>query len=835
MAKQKYLVIVESPSKAHTIGKILGADFKVMASVGHIRDLKKHFLSVNVKKNFEPIYEVPEDKKKIVADLCKAALQADVIYLASDPDREGEAIAWHLKQVLSESDALNEEKPFLRVQYNEVTERAVRAAIESPGEIDQARVDAQQARRVLDRLVGYKVSPLVRNSVEGGQSAGRVQSVALRVVCDREREILQFIPEAYWIMGAELSHKGTQFTTRLARVDDKKPIINTEELAQCYSNELNQVKQLTVSAVKLQNRQKKPYPPFRTSTLQQSASSVCGFSPSRTMSLAQKLYEAGLITYMRTDSSAIAHDAQTAASKYLIDTFGKAYVPEKPPVYGSRKEAQGAHEAIRPTDINQTPKALSALSAPELKLYDLIWKRFAASQMKPAKLVQRSVEFAPLGVKLDHTYTLSASKTDVAFEGFYKIMKPATKARKVEDAENADEESDEIATLPMMDEGSLIDLVKWLSERKETAPPPRFNEASLIKVLEEDGVGRPSTYASIVETLDKRKYVSRENRQMIPTDAGLKVADFLVAQMEPMVNVGFTAKMEEDLDRIEAKEITWTELMTTFYAKLSQWLKADPKLLELLFKHFEQVTQWSDPVTKGKRVYDDQKLVGEMREAMTTDTGVTKSQFGMLVSMAVRYREQMPEFEEDMTRMGVRLPVPTPKIEDALMQARFDALEAIELGSFEAKFITSLKNQWGNGRPLSFKQLAALDKALLRNARAIPNFEDCAKLIGMDYDANAMENVSEDLCSRDLIEASNHITQWDEPTKKGKRVYDDAGFCQSLSSQFATKKALSEAQRRALGVVLAKYASQIPNFAELAKLYNIKQRKVAADKKPPQA
>ncbi len=829
MAKAKHLVIVESPSKAHTVGNILGADYKVMASVGHIRDLKKHYLSVDVKHDFEPVYEVPAEKKRVVADLCKAAEQADCIYLASDPDREGEAIAWHLKQVLSE-DATNQDKPFLRVQYNEVTPRAVKAALDNPGEIDIDRVDAQQARRVLDRLVGYRVSPLVRSSVAGGQSAGRVQSVALRLVCDREKLIRDFVPESYWLMGADLAAKGVTFTTRLARIDGKKAEIRDEESATLFNQELQSAKQFKVQGVKVQERQKRPYPPFRTSTLQQSASSVCGLAPVRTMSIAQKLYEAGLITYMRTDSSAISADAQKAAAAFLTDKFGASFVPPKPPMYGSRKDAQGAHEAIRPTDISKIPNSLTGFSPQEIKVYDLIWKRFAASQMKPAILSQRTVEFVPVSEGLTHVYSLTASKTDVQFEGFYKIMKPTSKAKKVEDAAEDDEGGDESASLPMLEADELADLVKCLSERKETTPPPRFNEASLIKTLEEDGVGRPSTYATIVETLDKRKYVTKENRQMVPTEAGLKVNDFLVAEMEPMVNVNFTAEMETELDRIEAGEVTWKEVLRAFYAQLQEWLKADPKVLKVIFEQFDQVSQWREPIERGRHVYDDLAVVTEMKAAAQADTGVTKSQVGLLLQMAARYREQMPQVEQAMQQVGLVLPPAPPQVDESHIEERFEALAPVELSPFDSRFVASLKRQWSSGRPFSVKQLAALDRVLVRNAGQISDYQTLVDKIGLNTQVAETAEVQDNGLAQALIEAGTAIQTWDAPTKKGNRVYDDQDFYQSLARQFETKKSLSPAQSRALTMLIARYSAQIPQFAQLTEQFGIKPRKAVARK-----
>ena len=416
-------MIVESPAKAKTIGKYLGGDFTVMSSVGHVRDLPKKGLSIKIEPvegaegswTFTPRYEVSVEKKKVVDELRKAARAADEVYLAPDPDREGEAIAWHLSQVLED---VTKGKPVHRVTYNEITKTAVRAAVENPGEIDLARVDAQQARRILDRLVGFKVSPLLWKNLQYGYSlsAGRVQSAALRLLVEREREIAAFNPVAYWVLGVEASKgtKETSFIAKLARLDDAKPEVRSQEQAATLVDDLDGAG-LRVAYVKRQPKTRHPYPPFTTSTLQQAASSVCGFSPHRTMSIAQKLYEAGLITYMRTDSVNVAAVAREAAKELIVSEFGAAFVPEKPNFYKSKSGAQEAHEAIRPTDVRLHP-AEAGLDAASTKLYDLIWRRFLASQMAEARLVQTTVGLDAEKDGLRHTYLFTASTATVEFE-----------------------------------------------------------------------------------------------------------------------------------------------------------------------------------------------------------------------------------------------------------------------------------------------------------------------------------------------------------------------------------------------------------------------------------
>jgi DNA topoisomerase-1 len=475
------LVIVESPTKIKTISKILGKDYIVKSSKGHIRDLPVKRLGVNVDKDFEPSYEVVKSRATVVKELIDAAKKCDEIYLAPDPDREGEAIAWHLQELLSD---VAKDKPFFRVQYNEITPRAVKAAFEHPGELDMDRVNAQQARRILDRIVGYKVSPLLWRRVKRGLSAGRVQSVALRLVCEREKEVIAFIPEPYWILGAKVRKLVAPldaFSVKLTRMNGKKIEINIPELAAEIQGDLDACK-LTVQEVKSRVVNRRAYAPFITSTLQQAASTFCGFSPRRTMSVAQKLYEGvdlgngpeGLITYMRTDSVSIAADALTSCREFITASYGDEYLPETPNVYKSRSGAQEAHEAIRPADVTRTPAQMAKYLDPsENKLYKLIWERFVASQMPPAKIAQLTAVILsdPASSAKGSIYQLQATASETVFPGHRRVSGELEKKK---------DDSDDIEVLPPLASGEELSCLEVLSARKETKPPPRITEASLV-------------------------------------------------------------------------------------------------------------------------------------------------------------------------------------------------------------------------------------------------------------------------------------------------------------------------------------------------------------------
>lgn len=824
----KSLVIVESPAKAKTIGKILGPGFEVKSSVGHIRDLPERALGVDIEHGFAPKYVLSKDKSKIVTELKKAAKACDAVFLAPDPDREGEAIAWHLSETLKSA---ARGKPFYRVQYNEITPRAVAEAFRHPGEININRVNAQQARRILDRLVGYMVSPMLWRQLKKGLSAGRVQSVALRLVAERERQIRAFQVEEYWVMGAKARRTSAPldpFEMRLARVDGKKPAIPAKGDAEALLRDL-QGASLRVSEIRTRETARRPLPPFITSTLQQAASSVCGFSPYRTMSLAQKLYEGvdlgnettvGLITYMRTDSVNIANDARDAARDFITKTYGAAYYPEKPNFYKSRAGAQEAHEAIRPTDVTRTPEKLRASLEPAaLKLYELIWKRFVASQMAPAKIAQKTVSAKPEkdGPFL-HDYLFAASSSEAAFDGFLKVTALDFRRKKADGEE--DEESDEVPSLPPLEEGLPLDVLKWLSERKETKPPSRYSEASLIKALEANGVGRPSTYASILETLNTRNYTTREKKQLTPTQLGLDVNDLLVSKMERLFDVGFTAKMEGALDKVEAGETGWTQMLSDFYAKFVTWVDqakeppADLEKVSAVLKMLEQVKEWGSPMKRGRRVYSDEKFVTSIREQLAAgEKPVSGRQLDAIGKIAVRYRSQIPGADDELVRLGfgeeLEKDRAAPSGEDAMR--RFAVLKNVPLTESQNAFIESLKMQVGNCRRLSERQLAAVDRIIVQHAAMIEDYERVRGELGLAA-AGEVSDLPPDSESPLLLEMLGQVKEWQPAVARGKMVFDDRAFFVSLSAQHAQKKFLSPRQRYAMKRMVFRYRGQIADF-----------------------
>ena len=824
----KKLLIVESPAKAVTIGKYLGGDFTVKSSVGHIRDLPKKGLSIKIAPvegregawTFTPSYEVSAEKKKVVDDLRKAARAADEVFLAPDPDREGEAIAWHLSQVL---DDVTKGKPVRRVTYNEITKGAVRAAVENPGEIDLARVDAQQARRILDRLVGFKVSPLLWKNLQYGYSlsAGRVQSAALRLLVEREREIAAFNPVAYWVLGVEASKgtKETAFIAKLARLDDEKPEVRSQEQAATLVDDLDGAG-LRVAYVKQQPKTRHPYPPFTTSTLQQAASSVCGFSPHRTMSIAQKLYEAGLITYMRTDSVNVAAVARAAAKDLIESEFGAAFVPETPNFYKSKAGAQEAHEAIRPTDVN-LHSADAGLDAASAKLYDLIWRRFVASQMADARLVQKTVALEAEKDTLRHSYLFTASTTSVEFEGFLAVMKAAPK--KAKSAEDADEESDEVKSLPPLAEGEALTPVRWLSDRKETKPPPRYSEASLVKALEENGVGRPSTYAQTIEVLVDRLYATREARQLVPTPRGMDVNDWLVKKIEPLFNVGYTAKMEGELDKVEEGEERGDDMLSDFYRQFTAWVRdaQEPppptEKFTALFELLDEVKTWRPPMTIGKRTFGDREFVESVRQQLAEGKmPVSEKQLQALVKVAVAYRDQIRNGEMRLVDLGYGPEIDRVKNapSDELVKWCFQTIDRIG-GLTKNPFLNSLREQVDRGRVLSSKQFAILARSVGENAGALDDADQVRARLA-PYVPGGFEIAPVDPAVPDLLALLDTIKEWKEPVRRGRRVYNDQEFVSSLRDQYARRSSLSPRQVLALRRVCVNYRDQIPTFEEVA-------------------
>ncbi len=565
----KKLVVVESPAKARTLKKFLGKDFEVAACGGHVRDLPRRSLGVKIEKDFEPTYQIIKGKEKILKELKAAAQKADLIFLAPDPDREGEAIAWHLKYILGGDGKVK------RIEFNEITKEAVTGAVKDPREIDMARVNAQQARRILDRLVGYKISPLLWKKVRKGLSAGRVQSVAVRLICEREAQIKKFKPEEYWdILAALSTEEKSEFSAKLiargeeslgVRPKEKGKVIRSEAEVKQILKELEGA-QYTVSKITKKEQKRHSAPPFITSTLQQEASRKLGFSAKRTMVIAQKLYEGvdikgegrvGLITYMRTDSVRIAHEAENAVRKYIGEIFGKEYLPPQPQRYKKKKQAQDAHEAIRPTSAFRHPEKIKdSLKPDQLKLYDLIWKRFVACQMKSAVFDQTSVDISA------NNYKFRATGSVLKFDGFIKVY-----------LESKDEEEEkEAGTLPQLTEGEILQLIKLSPEQHFTQPPPRYNEASLVKELEKRGIGRPSTYAPILSTVQERGYVEKEGKALKPTEIGVVTNTLLVKHFPRIMDIKFTAHMEDDLDDIVAQKLEWIEALKEFYEPFAKAL-----------------------------------------------------------------------------------------------------------------------------------------------------------------------------------------------------------------------------------------------------------------------
>ncbi len=570
MAKAKDLVIVESPAKAKTIEKYLGSGYKVTASMGHLRDLPKSKMGVDIEHGFEPQYIPVRDKKELINELKKEAKEAKTVYLATDPDREGEAISWHLKELLG----LDDEKA-KRVTFNEITKKVVTESIKNPRSIDQNLVDSQQARRILDRIVGYELSPLLWRKIKKGLSAGRVQSVATRMVVDREEEIEAFQSQEYWLLDARLNcgAEDAVFTARFHGKGDKKQELKSKAEVDEVINAV-QAQPFTVSGVKRGEKQKSPAPPFITSTLQQEASRRLSMTPRRTMSIAQQLYEGveisghgsiGLITYMRTDSLRLSEEALAAAKDFIIGHYGPEYYPGSPRHFKTKAGAQDAHEAIRPTDVNLTPELVRKdLTQEQYRLYRLIWGRFTACQMANAKYDNVAVEVSSAG------YTFRATYSEMKFKGFTAVYEEAK-----------DEESSELANpLPSLSEGQTLTLEKLIPEQQFTQPPARFTEATLIRAMEEKGIGRPSTYAPTISTITSHDYVIKEGKYLKPTPLGRVVTGLMKEHFADIVDLKFTNQMEEELDGIENGKAQWRDVLADFYGDFSKEMEEAEKAMD---------------------------------------------------------------------------------------------------------------------------------------------------------------------------------------------------------------------------------------------------------------
>ncbi len=802
----KKLLIVESPTKAKAFksGNYLSKDFIIEASKGHVRDLPEKKMGVDITNNFEPEYEINKDKVKDIEKLKKEADKCDVVYLAPDPDREGEAIAWHLKQILQEH---KPDLQFKRVRYNQINKRAVNEAIENPTDIDDNIVNAQQARRILDRIVGFKVSPLLWKWITRGLSAGRVQSVGLRIVADREAEIRAFIPTKYFDIDVVLTDDKVKFSLQevdgktLPTVGDSKiKAITDESLAKEIYASLKDYAYSTES-VKRSDKKIHPSAPFITSSLQQAASSLLGFSPTKTMTVAQSLYEgvningefSGLITYMRTDSYAISPEG-IASCRDFISTLGENYLPEKPNFYSNKKGAQEAHEAIRPTDVFKKPEAIkTALTSDQYKLYQLIWKRFVASQMVDSI---NSV----LTIKVDakngnRSLLFGATSSKMKFDGFKKVYT-------YNDKETEQIEGD-------FKEGDSLKYIDSTLDHKETKPPKRYTEASLIKALEDNEIGRPSTYASILNTIKTRKYIEIEAKAIHLTDLGEKVNDWDVKYLEKLFNIGFTADMESQLDNIETGKLDWKDMLSNFYSSFDKWLEgaqppsADNSQVESIIALFNSVSEWEEPRKVGRRTYDDKKFVGSIEKQMTGGKAISEKQLNFLVSLAEKYKDQIPNFEnvvkniefpkEDKETKTVEVSAENIELIELLKDVKFDA----PTGTFdESSFFESLSSRVKSGKELTAKQVYALKKIVSKYSSQIANFDEVASKYGIADQSKVNEE------AKDLLDKLVTVPAEDWKEAKGKK---DIDFFNSLKDQFEAKSSLSPKQVYSLKRLAIKY------------------------------
>ncbi|MCH2174406.1 MAG: type I DNA topoisomerase [Lentisphaeria bacterium] len=828
----KNLVIVESPQKAKTITKILGKDYKVMASMGHIRDLPESGLGVDVEKNFAPKYKVSAGKKKVIDDLVKETKDAENIFLAPDPDREGEAIAWHLYEVLRKK---VKDANFQRVTFHEITKPAVQHSFDHPSEIDMNRVNAQQARRVLDRLVGYQVSPLLWRKVKRGRSAGRVQTVALRMICEREKEIMDFVPEEYWNLAGIFNFNNEIFSAKLAKIAGDNVKISSQTVAEDTVEDIKQGA-YAVSSVKTVPRKRNPKPPFVTSTLQQAASSNLRMSPSQTMRIAQQLYEgadgavgeAGLITYMRTDSVNVSEVAQNAARDFITSQYGADYYPPKPNRYKSKGAAQEAHEAIRPTDVTFTPAmAKSKLDDQQARLYTLIWNRFMASQMAPARLSQHTVEIENSSGSTKQDYLFRVTSTKTVFPGYMRVYN-------LEDAAE-DKTEEEENKIPDLKERDGLDLTDVTADQKFTEPPYRFSEATLIRELDKFGVGRPSTYATIVNTIQQREYVSKDKGKLVPSNLGFSVYQYLVDNIPNLFEINFTAQMEEKLDDVEDGKLDWEEMMTRFYEKFHLWVEEaqtktnvpEESIVRGVWESLNKTDiPWSEPEKVGRKTYDDSKFYHSLLEQMDEGKPLSDNQWTALLALVVKYREKVDNLDGLIEKYELKdtiQPILAKAQEEenyepddtavtlcALMeQVQEWEVPADKKARNDKEFYESIKRQ-AMKKPLTERQIGALKTILQKYSDQIPQYKDVQEEYGLLplMDSDAKSKLAE------MVKMLGEITKWAEPTKRGRRTYSDESFAESLSSQFQSKGILSDKQTAAMAKIINKYPDQIENFEE---------------------
>ncbi|QSH41288.1 type I DNA topoisomerase [Lentisphaerota bacterium ZTH] len=832
------LVIVESPTKARTIGKMLGSNYKILASMGHVRDLPEHSFGVDLKNHFEPKYVENSRSKKVVKELRSAAKKAKAIFLAPDPDREGEAIAWHLQELL----APQFEGDFQRVTFHEITKSAISRAFEHATSLNMNLVDAQQARRVLDRLVGYKVSPLLWSHIVRGTSAGRVQTVALRLVVEREREILDFKPEEYWTFSLILEADGKKFEVKLFKINGNKFKIDNEQDAAALLEAVLNGDGFTVDSIETSDRRRNAPPPFTTSTLQQAANNMLRMSASNTMRVAQQLYEGidtgagqfGLITYMRTDSVNIAREAQAACRDFIGNNFGQDYVPPKPNFYKSKSGAQEAHEAIRPTDVTITPESIRGkLDDHQYKLYNLIWKRFVASQMSKALQRQTAVNIINHGAD-GKSYIFRANAMVTVFPGFLKMFGEPTSQEAVQHAQ----------VLGSLREEQPCGLVDSKKEQKFTEPPPRYSEAALIKALEENGIGRPSTYATILRTIQTRNYVEREKGKLHPTELGFKVCDFLISILPNLFEVDFTSKMETLLDNVEEGKLGWTQMLEKFYDSFSNWVEEakaigapDAEKAGILLGQLEKIQNWAPAEKRGRRTYDDSKFYKSIRDKYAEEPKLTARQWGVLLRLGAKYIAELPElkalsekhdFAGELEEAVAKQKELEEKLANGPSETDIKRMKHV-LSFFEKvqwaepvkrgrrtyddkKFFTSFTKQVDQGRLLSEKQLGVLQRFAVKYREGIEQYEALCRLIGIDPNQTEEEvdaggkPAEQDPEVQKMLDTMAKVTAWAEPVKKGKRVFDDKAFFESLAKQASAGRKLSPRQAGALKKLVVKYS-----------------------------
>ncbi len=823
------LLIVESPTKARTIGKMLGKDYMIVASMGHIRDLPEHELGVDIDNNFAPRYVDTARSRSVVKQLRECAAKADEIYLAPDPDREGEAIAWHIYEVLKSK----AKAPFFRVTFHEITRSAIEQALMNRGDININLVDAQQARRVLDRIVGYQVSPLLWSNLKKGSSAGRVQSAALRLVVEREREISAFVPREYWTFSILFGAAPGDFKGRLFKIDKKEFVIPDAASAEALESSVKNGAPPRIVSITAQERRRNPQPPFTTSTLQQSANTVLHYTATNTMRYAQQLYEGvelgngpvGLITYMRTDSVTVAREAQIAAANFIGATFGKEYVPEKFNYYRNKAAAQEAHEAIRPTDVTRTPESIAQFLDPmQLKLYTLIWKRFVASQMTSARQQLTTVDVEICGAD-GRNFDFRSTATVTVFPGFTKLW---------DDGEKSKEEKENAAVLGKLREGDMPAVKEFDKEQKFTEPPPRYSEAALIKALEENGIGRPSTYATILRTIQERDYVRRDQGKLLPEELGFQVNDFLTDKLPLLFDIGFTAQMETKLDEIEEGKLPWIEMMTDFYRQFVPWLTAAKvrpqmpgEICGALLQCFEHVA--FEPGKKiGKRSYDDKRFFNSVKKSFEENQSISDRQFQALLGMARRYKAQLDETLIAQLPAEFREVIEAPEEESHAGEADpglapvFAALSKVEFAKPEGKgkrvfdehkFFLSLQQQHDSGKALSEKQLAVLKRMAEKYSAQLKDEPGIREFIGAGPAGTAqqsgapIESVSaaDNSSAEELLKELMAVKEWAAPVKRGRFTYDDKKFFTSVKKQFDEGKLLSAKQLAALEKMADRY------------------------------